>query len=566
MHLAMGHWVVIIVLGLVLLWGALIFIAWLRQTFLKSNFQSNMQGYALFGVSSLMRTAKTAALALALLFIGFALLDPRWGQKSENAAIEGIDLVFSFDLSRSMLTGDVPPNRLENSKRIAQDLLPKLAGNRIGVTAFAGRGFQVIPLTADIDAASLFIQELSPDMIDLQGTDLEDAIRQSVGLFEKEALTHKAIVLVTDGEDLENSPLEAVKAAREKGIMIFTLGVGTPSGERVPVLSENGQVAGYLEDNGKTVVSRLDEKLLRQIAQESGGEYYPASQDGVASLYNRLEQIEKNRYGQNPYEWMEPQYQWFLLPGILLLFIAFFLPDRRLKSLITKGAPVVLAVFLLLPSEARASDGTQGSSLYRKSQFQDALSAFERQSLKEKEAGRAIFNAGNCDYQLGNFEDAEAAYLKAAQSPDRKVRERSLYNLGNSRLERKQYPQAIDAYREVLNSAKPGSDLYNKALQNLLYAKEQIRQNPSSGGGGGSSSSSSQSSSGSQGNSSGGSSSRSQSSSQSSGGGQSSSSQAKPMTRSELDNILNLIQEEEKKRLQRKEPVRPGTARPRHEW
>ncbi len=302
MHLANGSiwsWILIFVS---IITAIIIYSYFRKKNLINKLFSKSQQNLLLSNLSQPARAVKIISLILALFFICFAVLDPRWGTKSVQATIEGIDVVFVLDISKSMTTPDVVPNRLEVSKKLSSQLMSLLLGNRIGITAFAGYAFNIIPLTTDINASSVFLNELTTDMIDVQGTNLEDAIKKAMELFEKDTLTHKAIVIFTDGEDYEFSPLNQVQLAKEKGITIFTVGIGTPNGGQIPLYDDKGNIIDYLKKDGKTVTSRLNEALLTKISEETKGFYISGNENSMISLAKRLDEIKKSRFGSNIYE------------------------------------------------------------------------------------------------------------------------------------------------------------------------------------------------------------------------------------------------------------------------
>lgn len=450
-----------------------------RRRLVRSIFSDNQRDLLLANYSPAMRAIRLTALALALFLVSFALLDPRWGTKSTEKEMDGIDVVLLMDISASMDTPDVAPSRLGYAQKLSQQLLSLLIGNRIGLAAFAGFGFKVIPLTMDLDAATIFLNELSTGMIDEQGTNLEDALKQAIELFQKDTLTHKVIVMMTDGEDSETDPMSQVKIAKENGITIFTVGIGTPAGGEIPILDEHGNPAGFLEDRGQKVVSKLNEALLTRIAAETGGAYYAGSEDSIIKLAQQLDQIKKSRFGTNMYEFMEPQYQYFLLMALLLLFVFMFLPDRRVRvpSAVSKGAGAVMVLAaLFLPATMHASDASEGVLAYRRSDFKTAVEDFRKAILRRPNDQRLRYNEAGSYYGSQDYRHAVEDFSALIGSRRDDLRERSLFNLGNSFYKMQNLPAALNAYRQVIDSADPSSFLYQKAVNNYMLAKQQLQQ------------------------------------------------------------------------------------------
>src|SRR5438105_4741170 len=209
------------------------------------------------------------ALALAIL----ALAKPRWGYTYEDVKRRGLDLLFAIDTSRSMLSNDVAPNRLERVKLAAQDLITELQGDRAGLIAFAGRAFLQAPLTIDYDAVVESINDLETKTIPEGGTNISDAITLAIQTFGKSAMGNRALIIFTDGEELSGDAVKSAKAAADAGVRIFTVGVGTPQGSLIPVGGNDGGAAFVKDPAGQVVKSKLDENRLREIAQTTSGFY-----------------------------------------------------------------------------------------------------------------------------------------------------------------------------------------------------------------------------------------------------------------------------------------------------
>jgi len=225
-------------------------------------------------VSPGRRMAKRILLLVAVASIFVALARPQVGYQWKEIKRKGIDILLAVDTSKSMLATDVRPNRLERSKLGILDFVSRLEGDRVGLIPFAGTAFLMCPLTLDYDAFRQSLETLDTQIIPQGGTDIATAIREAETAFSNNA-NHKILVLVTDGEDLEGEALSAAKAAAQKGMVIYTVGVGTPAGELIP-LKDSSQGVQFVKDaKGQVVKSRLDEKMLGEIAQVTGGQYEP---------------------------------------------------------------------------------------------------------------------------------------------------------------------------------------------------------------------------------------------------------------------------------------------------
>lgn len=277
--------------------------------------------------SSKRRWLKNMLLLFCLLFTAVAMAGPRYGFKWREVERKGVDIFIAVDCSKSMLSPDIKPSRLERAKREVMDLLSMLEGDRIGLVPFAGVAFIQCPLTLDYNAFYLFLKDLSPGYIPLGGTNMAGAIDAALGGFSEKDDTKKAIILITDGESTGGDPIESAKRAQKKGVKIFCIGVGSEEG--VPVPEEGG---GFKKDkNGKIVLSRLDEATLKKIASITGGDYVRsvAGDMDLDRIYrkNILGSMERKTVSSGREKVWEDRFQWFLGPAVLFLALAMGIPS-----------------------------------------------------------------------------------------------------------------------------------------------------------------------------------------------------------------------------------------------
>ena len=277
------------------------------------------------------QTLKAFLLISAILFFVVALARPKWGFHWEDIKRIGVDIIVAIDVSKSMLAEDVEPNRLERAKREVYDLCQMLEGDRIGLIAFAGTSFMQCPLTLDYAAFRMLMDYLSPDLIPTPGTAVGDAIRKAIESFSRRERKSKALIIITDGEDHGSNPVKAAKNAKQEGIKIFTIGIGKQGGTPIPIGDGSG---GFLKDkNGNVVLSRLDEKTLQKIALETGGSYV-RSVTGDMDLDKIYKgeikgTIEQKELSSTRKKRWEERFQWFLLTGLILILMEFFLRERK---------------------------------------------------------------------------------------------------------------------------------------------------------------------------------------------------------------------------------------------
>lgn len=253
--------------------------------------------------------------ALALLIV--TLARPQMGSKVSHEKRNGIEIIIAMDISNSMKAEDVVPSRLDKSKLMVENLVDHFTTDKVGLVVFAGDAFVQLPITSDYVSAKMFLQNITPSLINTQGTDIAKALTVSMCSFTQQDKMGKAIVLITDGEDHEGGALEAAKAAAKKGINVFILGVGDPKGAPIP--TGNG---GYMTDNtGQTVLSALNEKMCREVAQAGSGMYIHVdnTSDAQDQLNAQLTKLQKGDTDSVIYSEYDEQFQAFALLALLLL-------------------------------------------------------------------------------------------------------------------------------------------------------------------------------------------------------------------------------------------------------
>lgn len=271
----------------------------------------------------------------ALLSLVLAWANPQFGSRLVEVKREGVDVIVALDVSNSMKAEDIRPNRLERSKQLISRLIDRLENDRIGLVVFAGQAYVQLPITTDYAAAKLFLNSIDTDIIPTQGTAIGSALDLCQESFVGNDNKHKVIVLITDGENHEDDPVAAAKKAGEAGVIVHAIGMGSPEGVPVPVY-RNGSQVDYLRDrDGNTVLTKLDEMTLQQIAAETKGEYIRAtnSDDGLTTVINAIGRMEKKQFGTKQYSDYEDRFQYLLAFSLLLLVLESLFSDRRSEVL-----------------------------------------------------------------------------------------------------------------------------------------------------------------------------------------------------------------------------------------
>jgi Ca-activated chloride channel family protein len=281
------------------------------------------------------RRLKMFLVVTSTIFLIVTLAGPQIGTKMVQVHRRGLDIIIAIDTSLSMQAQDIKPNRLKKAKMELTDFIDKLNGDRIGIIAFAGKAFLECPLTLDYNAAKMFLGMINKNTIPFSGTSIGDAIRLAIKSFSRKERKHKVLILLTDGEDHRSRPLDAATEAKKEGIRIYTIGIGTPDGEPIPIYDKNGNISDYKKDKkGATVMSKLDEMTLQNISLYTDGKYYHASASGIEvdRIYKDISGMEKKELKSRLYSQYEDRFQYFLLIAIVLLLWEMFLPDYRKKS------------------------------------------------------------------------------------------------------------------------------------------------------------------------------------------------------------------------------------------
>jgi Ca-activated chloride channel homolog len=281
---------------------------------------SNIKNYFKFGV-----------IIIALVLLILAAANPQVGTKLQEVKQTGIDVFILLDVSRSMTAEDIKPNRLEKAKYQISNLIQKLRGDRIGLIIFAGKAYIQFPLTTDYSAAGLFLSAVDVNSVPSPGTAINSAINLAVESFDSSA-TSKVIIAITDGEDHAGDVMDAVNEAVAQDIRIYTIGLGSTGGVPIPMYNRRGDMVGFKKDNeGNTVLTKLDEAGLKQIAATGSGKYFRGNnyEDYLDKIYNDLSELKKSEFGVKKVTDYEDRFYYFLIPAIFLLIIELFISEKK---------------------------------------------------------------------------------------------------------------------------------------------------------------------------------------------------------------------------------------------
>ena len=269
---------------------------------------------------------KVSLFAVAFLFFVIGLSRPQLGARLKERESKGVEVMIALDVSNSMLAEDYSPNRLERSKLAISRLVDKLAGDRIGLVVFAGQAFVQLPITTDYVSAKIFLNTITTGSVPVQGTALAEALATSARSFSSQSRKSRAIILITDGEDHEGDVIETAKSLAEEGIRIYCIGVGSPAGKPIPL---DGDL--IKDKEGNIVVSKLDEGILRQIANVGGGEYVRAgnSEFGLNPIIDNIRTLDKEDFQSVVFEDFDEQYMYFFGIALCFLVLSALVPETR---------------------------------------------------------------------------------------------------------------------------------------------------------------------------------------------------------------------------------------------
>ncbi|MFZ4115378.1 MAG: VWA domain-containing protein [Chthoniobacterales bacterium] len=471
---------------------ALFFYAQKKRELLLSKIVATRLRTSLVGHVSMVKRVLRAMLALgALGFLLIALAGPRLGYEEHVVPSHGRDIMLAIDTSRSMLATDVTPTRLARAKLLAEDVLELLPGDRVGLIAFAGKAFLQAPMTLDHQAVRDALNDLDTNIIPKGGTNISEAIHLTMTALDKGEGSERALILMTDGEDLGGDALQAAQEAKEDEIQIFTIGIGSPEGSLIPILNEQNGHDFVRDEHGKTVLSKLDIGRLQEIASITGGFYEPFGNNAARNIVQKgilpLSGVNgKTQVTRRPIE----RYEWPLSAALFLLVLWWLLDERRRYPQARRG--LLLILLFLFPT---LGNTTPGLNEYNQGNYGAALTTFEEQLKHGNDSDEARFDAGAAAYKQGYYKKAIDYFTGAMTSSSPKIQQASTYNLANALAREGErvtsgpeklsdWKSAIEHYDTVLKAdpnnkqAKENQAIVKKMIEDFKKQEEQQKKNP----------------------------------------------------------------------------------------
>ena len=421
------------------------------------------------------RYVKGGLLILSLVFIVIALSGPLVGFRWEKIEQKGVDIMICLDCSRSMLAEDIKPNRLERAKHEIIDLLRMMKSDRAGLVAFAGDAVLQCPLTMDYSAFNIFLNALNPDYLPVGGTDISGAIETALNGFEKNVNSDKAIILITDGENTAGKPFDAAKKAAKLGVKIFCIGVGSRDGAPVP-----DKKGGFKKDmQGRIIMSKVDDAGLKKIAAITGGRYVRsvAGNMDLDIIYKQdiNKTMKKKTIKSTRRKIWENRFQWFLFPGLILLFAELFVDERNRTKKIMFFLLVFPMVIFSSPANCRAgasSSVKKGITAFSKGEYAKAEKNFIDAQLDRPDMPDLYYDIGTAAYKKGDFKSALRNFRKALDCKNKDLKNKARYNLANTEYRMGDFEKAVKDYEKVLKENPEDKN----ARDNLEFVKKKIKE------------------------------------------------------------------------------------------
>lgn len=432
--------------------------------------------------SSRKHNIKFLLLLIAFVLTVIALANPRLPSGTEMVTRSGMDLMIALDVSKSMLAQDILPSRIERARQLVGKLIDQLPEIRVGLVVFAGRAYLQMPLTADHAAAKLYVSSATPDVVPTQGTVIGDALKMCYSSFREQEHQYRSVLLISDGEDHDDNAVKVAKAIAAEGVMISTVGIGSPEGA---LISDPQTNEPKKDAEGNPVITKLDEATLKSIAGAANGIYlrFTETESLVASLAAKMAASDSRTFTEKSSARYRYLFPWILMVVLILLLLELLLSDVR-KIRAVPGplkTAAVLILFMVTGTSVYAQKENKlvkkGNQAYQEKKYSQAVSEY-RQALRVNPSGSAArFNLGNALYRSGQANESLNAYDSAIiQSATPMEKSGAWYNKGVVLQQNKKLPECIEAYKNALRLNPTDSQARFNLQKALVQQKQQQQQ------------------------------------------------------------------------------------------
>lgn len=456
-----------------MIWLYFLLIKW-KKSAMKKMGDPGLIKQLITGFSSKLFTLKFILIVLGFALCAFAAADLAKPEGSQKINRKGIDVMIALDVSNSMLAQDIKPNRLERAKQLVSKIIDRLADDKVGIVIFAGKAYLQMPLTTDHSAAKMYLSAVSTDNVPTQGTVISQALKMSYAAFNTTEKKYRSIILISDGEDHDEDAIKVTKKLSEEGVMVNTVGIGSPQG--APIMDKETNT--YKKDeNGNTVVSKLNEDELKSIAQSGNGLYqlFSDADEVTDNLQKKLASIGQTTLTGSAFGIYKYYFWYFLIAAFIVLLVENFIPEKiKHKALKTLPLYFLLLLTNFSFSQSVKKEIIQGNEAYKKKQYSQASAAYEKALKRSPDNSTAFYNLGNSLYKTNKADDALKAYDNTTKTAtDYRLKQKAFYNGGVVLQSQNKLGECIKAYKNALKLDPNDED----ARQNLERALQQQKQN-----------------------------------------------------------------------------------------
>jgi tetratricopeptide (TPR) repeat protein len=421
----------------------------------------------------------------AFAILALALAGPRTPNGATNVNRSGIDVMIALDVSKSMLAQDIKPDRIGRARQLISKLIDKLSDDRIGIVVFAGKAYLQMPLTTDHAAAKMYLSSATPDVVPTQGTVIGEALKMCYAAFNTKEKKYRSVILISDGEDHDENAIKIAKSMADEGVMINTVGVGSPEGSTI-MDAATGELKK--DQQGNLVITKLNEAELKTIAATGNGLYQTlSSADEVAnSIEGQLKTLGTRSITENSSMMYRYFFQWLLVVAMLLLIVELFvsekkkaLKEKKIKAVSpTVATAVLLLMFIPLLSFSQTKEKLikKGNDAYDEKKYQEAAESYLKATAKDPANEKAFYNLGNALYKDKKAEESLSAYDAAILHSKNAIdKSAAWYNKGVVLQNDKKLAECVEAYKNALK-LNPADEDARLNLQKALMQQKQEQQ------------------------------------------------------------------------------------------